>query len=233
MFHDTPNAQPKMDKTDKTDKTDKMEQIVQAAAECFQAKGYQATALRDIAEAVKLQKPTLYHYVRNKNELLFLVLINTAESYNRVLEAIVESSLAPSAKLAQAVRQQILLQFEHPGTVTLFRDLAYLDEPHRNEVRLVMKRYRDLLEVIILEGIRVEEFQPCDTSLAVLLVLGAVNFVHRWYRPGGPKSLEAITEYYSQALLGALRHTSTPVPPDVMGGKRAGRKLPAKTPVIK
>ncbi|NMP22775.1 TetR/AcrR family transcriptional regulator [Sulfobacillus harzensis] len=182
----------------------KLPQIIEAATRCFQDKGYVATTLNDIADAVQLQKPTLYHYLKNKNELLFLVLKNTAESYNQALEAVVASSLSPWDKMDRAIRQHIHLQLEHPGTVTLFRDVGELDKPYRREIRQALKRYRELLQEIIRQGIEAGQFRPSDASMAALFVLGAINFVHRWYRERGPRSIPEIAEFYSDTLLKSL-----------------------------
>jgi len=183
----------------------KMDQIVRAAATCFQEKGYPSTTLQDIAEAVQLQKPTLYHYVRSKNQLLFLVLSGTAESYNRALERVAVSPLDPVAKLKQAIRQHILLQLQHPGTVSLFRDVGHLDKPYQEHVRLALKRYRQLLQTIIREGIDRGDFAPRDPSLSALLLLGSLNFVHRWYHPDGPSTIADIANFYADTLVQALR----------------------------
>jgi AcrR family transcriptional regulator len=183
----------------------KMDQIVRAAAACFQEKGYPSTTLNDIAEAVRLQKPTLYHYVRSKNQLLFLVLSGTAESYNRALERVAVSPLDPVAKLKQAIRQHILLQLQHPGTVSLFRDVGHLDKPYQEHVQLALKRYRQLLQTIIREGIDRGDFAPRDPSLSVLLLLGSLNFVHRWYHADGPAGIADIANFYADTLVQALR----------------------------
>lgn len=182
----------------------KLPQIIEAATRCFQDKGYVATTLNDIADAVQLQKPTLYHYLKNKNELLFLVLKNTAESYNQALEMVVASGNSPRGKMDQAIRQHIHLQLEHPGTVTLFRDVGELDKPYRREIRQALKRYRELLQEILRQGIEAGQFQPRDTSMTALFVLGAINFVHRWYREGGSRSIPEIAEFYSHTLLQSL-----------------------------
>ncbi len=183
---------------------DRITQIVQAAASCFQEKGYQSTSLQDVAEAVQLQKPTLYHYIASKNELLYLVLQQTAESYNYALQTVVNSALNPVAKMDQAIRQHISLQLENMGTVTLFRDVYQLDQPYRDKIRLALKLYRELLQMIIREGIDRGDFAAQDASLSALLILGAINFVHRWYHPQGPLSVSAIADAYSTQLLQTL-----------------------------
>jgi len=183
----------------------KLPQIIDAATRCFQDKGYLSTTLNEIAEAVQLQKPTLYHYVRNKNYLLFLVLRNTAESYNAALETIVAANVRPSEKMHRAIRQHISLQLRHPGTVTLFRDVGELDSPYRREIRNALKRYRELLQRIIREGIETGEFSPSDPSMTALLILGAINFVHRWYHDQGPCSIEEIATFYADRLMQTLQ----------------------------
>ncbi len=184
----------------------KLPQIIEAATRCFQDKGYVATTLNDIADVVQLQKPTLYHYIKNKNELLFLVLKNTAESYNHALESVVSSRVSPSEKMDRAIKQHIRLQLEHPGTVTLFRDVGELDRPYRREIRQALKRYRELLQEIIRTGIEGGQFRAQDASMAARFVLGAINFVHRWYRPEGPRTISEIAAFYSHMILTSLSH---------------------------
>ncbi len=189
----------------------RLPQIIEAAAQCFQERGYLAATLNDIATSVQLQKPTLYHYVKNKNELLFLVLQGTVETYNHALEEVSASSLNPTAKLRRAISQHISLQLEHPGTVTLFRDVEELEKPYRNEIRLALKRYRELLQAIVREGIAQGEFANRDPSMTALFILGAINFVHRWYRPHGPQSILEIAQFYGDSLLMTLRGVDPPV----------------------
>ena len=187
----------------------RLPEIILAAAQCFQDKGYLATTLNDIAALVQLQKPTLYHYVKNKNELLFLVLKGTAESYNRALEEVVASPLKPSDKLRRAIDQHISLQLEHPGTITLFRDVGELESVYRPEIRMALKRYRELLQTIIREGIELGEFVDRDPSVAALFILGAINFVHRWYRDGGTKPIEEVAQFYGDMILAALQNVDS------------------------
>lgn len=142
--------------------------------------------------------------MKNKNELLFLVLKNTAESYNHALESVVSSGESPWDKMDRAIKQHIHLQLEHPGTVTLFRDAGELDRPYLLEIRQALKRYRELLQAIIRSGIEQGQFPDQDASMAALFVLGAINFVHRWYRPEGARTIAEIAAFYSHMILTSL-----------------------------
>jgi AcrR family transcriptional regulator/acyl dehydratase len=204
------------------------EQIVEAATRLFQERGYEGASLNDVAAAVGLQKPSLYHYFSSKEALLAAVLNGTAEAYNRELAQVVQSFLTPAEKLDRAIRRHITLQLEHPGTVTMFRDVNHLDSDSRAKLRCALRGYRALLHRLVAEGIADGSFAPQDPSLAALLVLGAVNFVHRWYRPDGPASVEAVAAYYSRMLRSALAGGA----PAALDGGDAGWHGPAQETVV-
>lgn len=188
---------------------EKMEQLLEHATRLFQERGFRATSLEEIAEAIGIQKPSLYHYIASKEELLFLVMSRTIADYNAKLRAVVESDRPPVAKLEQAVRQHITLQLEQPGTVTLFRDTPYLTGDRMEAIRRDLKTYRDLLQAILREGVEAGELDVPDPAVTTLFILGALNFVHRWYRPDGRRSIPEIAGYYAELIRKALVRRST------------------------
>src|ERR1700684_4125739 len=83
---------------------DRREQLIRAALEVFQEKGFHATTVRDIGRAAGLTQGTIYNYVRSKEDILFLVCDRVVTEYlDRVREAIVNEG-DPRARLNAAVK---------------------------------------------------------------------------------------------------------------------------------
>jgi AcrR family transcriptional regulator len=187
---------------------DKEREIVDAAVALFRDNGYHATSMQDIADAVGLQKGSLYHYLESKEDLLYRIALETISEYNRQLEAIVGSDLPGAEKLLRAVDAHVLMQSRDVGTVTLLRDSGALRPDQREEIHGLTRRYAELVETIIADGIRSGEFRAVDVKMATFAILGACNWIHRWYAAGGrlhPGEISAAFGEFFLSGLGAAR----------------------------
>ncbi len=182
----------------------KEQEIVTAALALFRDKGYHATSMQDIAAAVGLQKGSLYHYLESKEELLYRIALDTISEYDRRLEAIVSSDLPAAEKLRRAVEAHVLMQSHDVGTVTLLRDSGHLQPEQRQVIRDLTRRYAELVEAIIADGIATGEFRGADQKMATFAILGACNWIHRWYAPGGRLQPEQIAAAYVDFFLRGL-----------------------------
>ncbi len=182
----------------------KEREIVGAALALFRDKGYHATSMQDIADAVGLQKGSLYHYLASKEELLYRIALDTISEYDRRLEDIVGSELPAAEKLRRAVQAHVLMQSDDVGTVTLLRDSGALQPEQREVIRGLTRRYADLVETVIAGGIASGEFRAVDAKMATFAILGACNWIHRWYAPGGRLTPEAISAAYTDFFLRGL-----------------------------
>jgi TetR/AcrR family transcriptional regulator, cholesterol catabolism regulator len=84
-----------------------LEEIIAAAAKVFQTKGYHAATVQDIADAVGILKGSLYHHVKSKEDLLYLIVKEPiARIYERMSE-IVAGDLPAEEKLRSAIRAHL------------------------------------------------------------------------------------------------------------------------------
>ena len=82
-------------------------EILLAAAQIFQEKGYHATSMQDIAEAVDLQKGSLYHHVKSKQEILLALLDEALDMIIKKLLEILATDLTPDQKLRLAMNSYL------------------------------------------------------------------------------------------------------------------------------
>ncbi len=97
------------------------DEILEAAAQIFRQKGYHAASMQDIADAVKLQKASLYHHVNSKQEILLALLDQALDMLIEGMERVLALDLPPEEKLRQAmlVYLQIMLEQRDLSSVLL------------------------------------------------------------------------------------------------------------------
>ena len=157
--------------------------IIQTAAQIFREKGYHGTSMQDIADAVQLQKASLYHHVTSKQDILFTILEQAQDMLIADMRPVVDSELNPEDKLRLAMQIYI-------GRLTEDADLAaVLLLEHRSlEVKLRTRhiarrdRYENQWRKIIREGIDVGVFRPVDVTVATFAILGVQNWMITWFK---------------------------------------------------
>jgi TetR/AcrR family transcriptional regulator, cholesterol catabolism regulator len=162
-------------------------ELLDAAAELFAERGYDATTTTDIAERLGLQKASLYHYVRGKRELLHALVREAQEPSLAMLAAIRASDAEPLAKLRAVVERHALFLIRNRTRTVLYLDeRRNLSAERRAEVLAGEREYASGVVELIREGRRAGAVrETVDAAIAGQTLLGAVNWLHRWYRPGG------------------------------------------------
>ncbi len=179
--------------------------ILEAAAQIFREKGYHAASMQDIAEAVRLQKASLYYHVSSKQEILFDLLERALDLLIEQQEAVLALPLPPEQKLRQAMKtyMQTLTNHQALSSVLLLEHRSL--EPELR-LRHIPKRdrYESLWRALIQEGKNAGVFNSADPVFAARALLGVMNWTITWYKPGGPLSAEQIANEYANLLLNGL-----------------------------
>lgn len=176
------------------------ERILKAASVVFRRKGYSATTMNDIAKALHLQKPGLYHYVKSKQEVLDGILEMGMEKVLKDVQRICDSELRPPEKLRAAMEAHVtnlIMTFDEAAV--FLNDLRFLKSRNRRKgFYLIQKRYERMFQRIINEGVEEGVFQCADVKLTSFAFLGMGNWVVRWYKPGGRESSESIGKWFGE-----------------------------------
>jgi TetR/AcrR family transcriptional regulator, cholesterol catabolism regulator len=173
--------------------------IVEAAAKVFQEKGFAGASLEDIATEVGMWKGSLYHYIDSKEELLLAVVQEPAEHLlNDLREVVATEKLR---RVAQA--------HGHVLDTTFVYTSVYLQEVagrrRSSEWAARDREYVELITTIIEQGIQRGDFSSqLDARTSTFALLGALNWVTRWYKPDGPLSAGKIAEQICSTFLTGL-----------------------------
>jgi AcrR family transcriptional regulator len=176
--------------------------ILDAAAQVFRQKGFHGASMSAIADAVNLQKASLYHHVTSKQEILLALLDRALVMLIDYIGGIASQSLPADEKLRLMIRGYLRSLADNPDltSVLLFEHRSLDKKSHTRHVP-----QRDAFEAIwrdvLNEGVRTKVFDLKDTGLAARALMGVMNWTLTWYRPEGEKSIEQIADEYSDFML--------------------------------
>ncbi len=179
--------------------------ILDAATQIFSQKGFHAASMQDIAEAVKLQKASLYHHVNSKQELLTAILDRALDLLIERIEAVKGMPLPPEQKLREAIRTYLQTMAEHRGLAAVLllehRSLDATAAAHHIPRR---DRFEQLWRDIIQEGLGAGVFCCNDPAIATRGLLGVMNWTITWYKPEGMLSIDEIASGFADLFLKGL-----------------------------
>lgn len=171
--------------------------LVDKAAELFDRDGYHAVNVAAVANAVGLQKPTLYHYFSGKDEILFWI---HEEFIDLLLEKFEARPLGGSASddLRAIMRDVLELMRTHRGHVRVFFEHhRELPAEAAETIRAKRDRYQAIAESIVRRGIETGELRDVDARLATLAMFGMCNWAYQWYQPDGRLEPREIADCFS------------------------------------
>jgi TetR/AcrR family transcriptional regulator, cholesterol catabolism regulator len=187
------------------------EEVYAAALRLFNQKGYHATSMQDIAEAVGLYKGSLYHYIGGKEDLLAQVFERAMGSLLEEVERIVaDASLPPRQQLRLVVEAHVCAVADNLDALTVYlHEFRALAGESLDMVMAQRERYRQLVETIVSRGMAAGEFVNGDPAIATLGILGMCNWLAQWFRPGGRLSAREIGTQFADLVLGGLLSLSS------------------------
>jgi AcrR family transcriptional regulator len=185
------------------------EELTRAAARLFADRGYHGTSLADLAEALGIQKASLYHHIEAKEELLWEIARTGAEAFHAALDGVPESRPAPE-RIRLALRAHLRVVAEQLDTATVFtREWRALDGEHRERFAAERRRYEERIRDLFRDGVdRGELRADLDAATAALVFLSTANWAYTWLRPGA--DTDALADRCFGVLLDGMRGYATP-----------------------
>jgi AcrR family transcriptional regulator len=179
-------------------------ELTRAAARLFAERGYQGTSLADLAEALGVQKPSLYHHIESKEDLLWDVASAGAEAFHAALDAVPDD--APAAeRIRLALRGHLGVVSAQLDVSTVFvREWRYLTGERLERFVAERRRYEERIRELYADGLERSELRAdLDVSAAALLFLSAANWAYTWLRAGSDTN--ALADRFAAALHDGMR----------------------------
>lgn len=183
----------------------KREAIRIAAARLFRDKGYSATSMRDLAEAVDLKAPSIYNHFLSKEEILRHICFENARRFLDGLSEIEKMKSSAGEKLRALIRMHILIATEDATSIIAFNDeWRHLSEPFLSEFSAIRRDYERRFQAIIEEGIRKGEIKDINPFVVTYTIFSSMRWLYDWFKPGRSISAEDIEGYITQLLMEGL-----------------------------
>ncbi|WP_333905600.1 TetR/AcrR family transcriptional regulator [Delftia acidovorans] len=182
----------------------KRQAVLQAAAQLFNERGFSATSLDDIAARLGVSKPTLYYYVKNKDEILL-------QCVNQGLAMTLEGIEASRRAGGQAVDQLRACMQVYARIVTMDFGMCLIrvgDEQVPPDSRRELRRQKAAIDQafrrLVAAGVQEGSLAPCDPKMTAFVIAGALSWIGRWYQPGGQYSAEEVAQQCIDTLMGGV-----------------------------
>lgn len=192
-------------------------EIYRVAAQIICEKGYDATSMNDIAEAVGITKAGIYHHINGKQDLLFQIITYGMDELDEKVITPARAITDPETRLRSIISSHVRLitsrstpKGNNPVTIVV-DEVAGLTPTHR---RIIDQRKRDYVVLVreTLKQLKKEgKLEDIDETTAAFSLLGMILWLSRWYNPKGHLSSEGVAEEITKlALNGLVRSPTTP-----------------------
>ena len=177
-----------------------------AATRLFRQRGFHATSMQDLGDALGMNRGSLYHYISAKDELLWAILTRALDRLEERVLPILAAEAPPADRLTDAIREHLRVAADHADELSLIQiEWRALDRARQAEMirrrDAYEARWRGALEAGIADG----SLRSFDVRLAGIGILSACNWFTQWYRPGGASSVDEIADAFAELFLGGLR----------------------------
>ena len=184
-------------------------ELTREAAKLFAQKGYHGTSIGDIAEALGVQKGSLYSHIASKEDLLWETLQEGAAAFHAALDGIPDD-LPPVDKIRAAFRGHLRVVAEQLDVATVFvQEWRYLEGARREEFVAERRRYEERIRELLREGRDLGDLRSdLDDAAAALLFLSAANWAYTWLKPG--RDTDELADRFFALLVDGMRGYATP-----------------------
>lgn len=185
--------------------SDRRIDILKSAAAAFRRRGYHGASVDEIASALEMTKGNLYYYFKNKEEILFACHEYSLDKLLALMNDVQGESTTPEAKLRRLVLAFVHLILDDLHGTALTLDPEALSPPLLKRVIAKRDEFDHGIRAIIQQGIDQGIFRPGDPKMIEFAMMGAVNWIAKWFDPGGEMTSDQIGDAFAEYLVGGLR----------------------------
>lgn len=192
------------------DVQDRTAEIYCKAAQIFHDRGYDATSMNDLAEALDITKAGLYYYIQSKEDLLFRIINYGLDWLDREVVEPAKAIDDAEERLSFVIRQHGGEMIKGVQAIPILTDESSSLSPKlRKQIDNRKRRYFDLVRGTLDELKRKGKLRNLDTTVATFSLFGMLLWLPRWYKPGGSLSADDALDQLTKLCFGGLLIEST------------------------
>jgi AcrR family transcriptional regulator len=187
----------------------KRERILDEAVPLFAEYGFQGVSIDKIAKRLKVTKPFIYTYFKNKDALLEEIFLRAAGNILTGADEVFSTDRPPEEKLKAFVQYYVLENIRRSDVTSIFlNEEKNLSADSQKRLRAQHHAFDKRLTQVISEGIKSGAFKVDDASLASFAISGMVRWIHRWYDPSGRVGPEQLAEQMAEYAMNIVSYPS-------------------------
>jgi AcrR family transcriptional regulator len=194
----SPNTRPR-------DRDRKRYAVILTAARAFRDRGYHNTSIDDVARVLNVTKPTIYHYVQTKEQLLFECFRAGLKQIMEALETIKESKAPARQRLSVVMTRYAEAMTSEFGWCMVQAENQDLSADMSKKVRALKSEIDHGIRRLIKEGAVDGSIRKCDAKITAFAVAGAMNWIAYWYRSGDSLTAAEVAERFIELFLLGLQ----------------------------
>jgi AcrR family transcriptional regulator len=178
------------------DDGDRYRAILETAARLICERGYEGTSMQEIAAACRLTKAGLYHYIQNKEQMLFAIMSYGMDLFEGQVLAKVRDIADPVERLRACMRLNIELVTHGASkeVIIILHEHATLTGEARESIDQRKKQYVRFIENTFSEAARLGRMRPLDPTIVAFSFLGMVLWVYKWFKTDGRLTAAQISD---------------------------------------
>ena len=183
------------------------DRLLAQAAQLFAEKGYEATSLRDVSQALGVSLAGLYHYFASKEDLLYQVQHRTFASLHQTQEQIGALPGTPEERFRRLVIGHLSFFASHPNELKACTyELESLKGDAFLTIETLRRRYYHLFTMAVAELIDAPAGarETRQSRHATLFIFGMLNWIFMWYDPARHGSVDQVGDEMLDLLLHGL-----------------------------
>ena len=184
--------------------SDRRIEILKSAAAAFRRRGYHGASVDQIASALEMTKGNLYYYFKNKEDILFACHDYSLDLLLALMKDVQAEPSSPEAKLRRLVLAFVHLILDELHATALTLDPEALSPPLLKRVIAKRDQFDHGIRAIIQQGIDQGVFKPGDPKMIEFAMMGAINWIAKWFDPAGPQTSTTIGDAFADYLVGGL-----------------------------
>lgn len=169
--------------------------ILRTAAQLFNERGFYETTLNDLAERLHVTKPSLYYYVKSKDDILVQILNNAMQEIDPAIRMAEQADVSGMEKLRMFISHYVVVLCGDFGKCLVISGVSPLEDESREKLLPAFRRIDDSVRGMIREGIDDGSIAPSiDPKIASFALFGAIHWMPTWYKAGGELNSREIAD---------------------------------------
>jgi AcrR family transcriptional regulator len=190
--------------------------ILEQACALFYSQGYDGTTLDAVAERLRVTKPFIYTYYKNKARILQDISERGIRLSLEAFDAALTAPGTPTDRLRRMVEGVTRVIIENQAYIVVYqREEKNLEPAVARQIRRMRHGFDRKLETLLDEGIARREFAVQNLGYTAVAISGVVSWVANWYVPGGRLAASEVVVLTMQMVMRMVGCAAPQVlPPD-------------------